>query len=125
MRHGYAAAELLVALLRLGGMSRIPGDSGRLDRALHGVRERLPGALSDLSFGNGSVGLRCYELPDLLLRGQEALLLSILPPAFNDYAIELSEEDARVTMIQNGLSTEDGKRIGGELVGALGAVLAS
>lgn len=65
-------AELLSALVTLGseGQGDIPIDGGRLDRALRATLGDLPEALAtDLTFGVTGVGLRCYELPDILLAG--------------------------------------------------------
>jgi hypothetical protein len=62
----YHQAEALLALATLGTGS-FRTDGGRLDRALQSMGADLPASLKELSFGcgSGSVGLRCYELPDI------------------------------------------------------------
>lgn len=78
MANRYVAAELLTALWKLGaGNERLPTSHGILDRALKQVLSELPTELTDdLTFGVTGVGLRCYELPDILLAAQEAMLTS-------------------------------------------------
>src|SRR5262245_26614737 len=73
----YDQAEVLAALWKLGAQENdlLPTSHGILDRALRDCLEELPEALrTGLSFGITGVGLRCYELPDILLAAQEALL---------------------------------------------------
>nr|WP_250808558.1 hypothetical protein [Neorhizobium tomejilense] len=58
-------AEILLALATLaGGTLRL--DGGRLDRALMELGDDRPTPLSNLTFSVGSVGLRCFELPEIL-----------------------------------------------------------
>lgn len=59
-------AEILLALATLGTGS-FQLDNGRLDRALQAMGDDLPDGLrGELSFSCGSVGLRCFELPEIL-----------------------------------------------------------
>lgn len=114
----YARAELLAALWRLGGDSdeRIPTSHGILDRALQSSRDVLPELLkNNLSFGVTSVGLRCYELPDLLLAAQEAELTTEPNPTYLSSMVTLEEDVARQAVVKHGLSTKRAREIGAQL----------
>lgn len=109
------SAELLTALWRLGGPcdERMPTSHGILDAALHRVRNRLPGELNAaLTFSRTAVGLRCLELPDILLAAQEALLTSEPNPTYLATDITLDEGAARQIVVQNDLSSKKAREIG-------------
>ena len=115
------SAALLAALWRLGsgGGKRIPTSHGILDRALESSFDSLPDLLkASLSFGNTAVGLRCYELPDILLAAQEALLTSEPNPTYLSTDVTLDESEARQIVISFGLPTSAGRIAGAKLVEA-------
>lgn len=66
----YVKAEILMSLLVLGGADVIPDHAGILDRALNQFQPELPASLN-LSFMNSIVGLRCFELPDVIMACHE------------------------------------------------------
>lgn len=113
----YEQAELLVALWRLGtDKSPMPTSHGILDRTLNKLSGTLPAGLADLSFSTTGVGLRCFELPDILLAAQEALLTSEPNPTYHSTLIRLDEEDAAEIVINSGLSLKDARDLGKTLV---------
>lgn len=110
-------AELLVAIWRLGAGDRpMPGTEGVLDRALEACAARLPFPLGGMSFSTTSVGRRCLELPQVLLVAQQMMLIDAIAPAYRDYVVRMGEEDARVIVVAQGMSSEDGRLAGAELV---------
>lgn len=114
----YEKAELLAALWRLGegNEDRIPTSHGILDRALKECLASLPGELRDgLSFGVTTVGLRCYELPDILLAAQEAEFTTEPNPTYLSSMVNLDETAARQIAVAHGLSTANAREIGGLL----------
>jgi len=119
MSSRFESAALLAALWRLGSEKgkRMPTSHGILDRALNACVNDLPAPLkSSLSFGNTSVGLRCYELPDILLAAQEALITSEPNPTYLSTDVTLDESEARQIVLSFGLSTAIGKSVGERLV---------
>jgi hypothetical protein len=110
-------AEVLAALWKLGaGTELLPTSHGILDRALKDCLEELPDVLrNDLSFGITSVGLRCYEIPDILLAAQEALLTSEPNPTYLATEVTLNEDRARQIVLSHGLSTDQARKIGHDL----------
>ncbi len=110
----YDYAELIAALWKLGADGeRMPTSHGILDRALEGVQPSLPQAYREgLTFGMTSVGLRCFELPDILLAAQDALLTSEPNPTYLATEVTLSEGSARQIVVRNGLSTAKAREIG-------------
>jgi hypothetical protein len=115
MADSYESAELLTALWLLGGdpHTRMPTSHGILDRALHAVRGDLPSELGEgLTFSNTSVGLRCFELPGILLAAQEALLTSEPNPTYLSTDITLDEDAARQIVLGVNLTTREARKIG-------------
>jgi hypothetical protein len=110
-------AEILASLWKLGaGDELLPTSHGILDRALKDCLLDLPDALrNDLSFGITSVGLRCYEIPDILLAAQEALLTSEPNPTYLATEVTLNDDRARQIVLSHGLSTDQARKIGREL----------
>jgi hypothetical protein len=110
-------AEVLAALWKLGARDELlPTSHGILDRALKDCLRELPDVLrNDLSFGVTSVGLRCYEVPDILLAAQEALLASEPNPTYLATQVTLTEDRARQIVLSHGLSTDQARKIGSEL----------
>lgn len=110
----YAIAELLTALWCLGAPKEpMPSSHGILDRALFALRDQLPGSLvGDLTFSNSSVGLRCLELPTILLAAQEALLTSEPNPTYISTQVTLDNDHARQIAVGAGLSTSEARRLG-------------
>lgn len=120
----YERAELLAALWKLGaGNDRIPTSHGILDRALKQCQDALPTQLSDgLTFGVTGVGLRCYELPEILLAAQEAMLTSEPNPTYLSSIVTIDESRARQIAVSYGLSSSDAGRIGAKLHDAVTAI---
>ena len=114
-------AELLTALWLLGAEGeRLPTSHGILDKALKECMAVLPPALSaSLSFGVTGVGLRCYELPDILLAAQEALLTTEPNPTYLSSLVTLDEDSARQIVLSHGLSTSKAREIGESLLAAV------
>lgn len=110
----YAIAELLTALWRLGGSEeRMPSSHGILDRALYDLRDSLPPSLvGDLTFSESSVGLRCLQLPTILLAAQEALLTSEPNPTYLSTQVTLDNDSARQIVVGAGLSTRKARMMG-------------
>jgi hypothetical protein len=117
MASNYDQAEILTALWKLGATDdQLPTSHGILDRALKDCLDELPEALrNNLSFGITGVGLRCYELPDILLAAQEALLTSEPNPTYLTSMVTLDEDGARQIVLLHGLSTASARQIGGRL----------
>lgn len=113
----YDYAELIAALWKLGAaQERMPTSHGILDRALESVQPSLPEEYrKGLTFGITSVGMRCFELPDILLAAQDALLTSEPNPTYLTTEITLSEGSARQIIVRNGLSTAEAREIGKNL----------
>lgn len=109
----YDQAEILVSLWKLGaGAEMMPTSHGILDRALQSVQRELPEALSSLTFSTTSVGLRCFELADILLAAQEAMLTSEPNPTYLSTVINIREQEAAEIAIMHGLKVEDAIKIG-------------
>jgi hypothetical protein len=117
MANRYERAELLAAIWKLGAQNeRMPTSHGILDRALSDELGNLPSALTDgLTFSVTGVGLRCLELPDILLAAQEAMLTSEPNPTYLSTIVTLDNEEARQTVLSYNLSTAEAAEIGGRL----------
>lgn len=122
----FDGAEILASLWRLGaGDERLPTSHGILDVALKECLEALPRALRDnLSFGVTGVGLRCYELPDILLAAQEALLTTEPNPTYLSTMVTLDESSARQLALSHGIKPADAREIGRQLHTAIQRALA-
>ncbi len=115
----FVRAEALCALWVLGGGGDLPASGGELDRALHATRATMPAALAEgLTFSATGVGLRCLELPTLLLAAEEAMLAVSVWPTYRDLRVTLDPERARQVALGAGLSTEDAAAAGRALVAA-------
>ncbi len=114
----YSQAELLIALWKLGTAEKmLPTSHGILDRALQTVRDELPPELSSLTFSATGIGLRCYELPDILLAAQEAMLTSEPNPTYLSTLVTITEDEAQEIVITHGIGIDDAIRIGAALSG--------
>lgn len=125
MASRYDQAELLAALWKLGASddALLPTSHGILDRALNDCLDQLPEALREgLSFGVTGVGLRCYELPSILLAAQEALLTSEPNPTYLSSVVTLDEGGARQIMLLRGVSTTKARAIGARLRESVGRI---
>lgn len=112
----YDQAEMLAALWTLGANGKLmPTSHGILDRALHAMAPKLPQPLSTLKFSVTGVGLRCFELPDILLAAQEAMLTSEPNPTYLSTLVNLSKDEADVIAIRHGLSLNEARSIGKSL----------
>ncbi|HTV54964.1 MAG TPA: hypothetical protein VMI06_08595 [Terriglobia bacterium] len=115
----YDYAELVAALWKLGAPGeRMPTSHGILDEALKRIIDQpsFPSKLRNgLTFGDTSVGLRCFELPDILLAAQDALLTSEPNPTYLSTEVTLDEESARQIVVGLGLSTRDARDLGRDL----------
>lgn len=109
----YDQAEMLVALWRLGADGdMMPTSHGILDRALESLKEHLPPVLSTLTFSATGVGLRSYELPDILLAAQEAMLTSEPNPTYLSTLVTIQENEAAEIALANGLNVNDATILG-------------
>ncbi len=117
MTSNFEQAELLTALWKLGAdTARLPTSHGILDRALKECLDELPPELAkNLSFGITGVGLRCYELPAILLAAQEALITSEPNPTYFSSLVTLDDDTARQIVVGFGLSTRKATEIGKRL----------
>lgn len=125
MASKYDHAELIAALWKLGAEAeqRLPTSHGILDRALDSCKDELPQLLREhLSFGITSVGLRCFELPAILLAAQEAMLTSEPNPTYLSTIVTLDDDSARQIALAHGLSTRAAREIGGKLHAAVARV---
>ncbi|MCZ7862728.1 hypothetical protein O9X98_15240 [Agrobacterium salinitolerans] len=105
-------AKILLALAALGsGTFRL--DGGRLDRALRHMGDDLPDGLrGELTFGCGSVGLRCYELPEILNMAYYMLMADHGPRGdHNILHSKLQEDDAREIAAQYGSTISEFTRM--------------
>lgn len=120
----YAIAELLTALWRLGAPEeRMPTSHGILDRALYDLRDALPEELvGELTFSKSNVGLRCLQLPAILLAAQEALLTSEPNPTYLSTEVTLGEDLARQIAVGAGLTTKQARELGSRLRDAVHTV---
>lgn len=122
MASKYDHAELLAALWILGSDAErlLPTSHGILDRALEACRADLPQTLKDdLSFDVTSVGLRCHELPAILLAAQEAMLTSEPNPTYLSTIVTLEPSAAREIVVAHGLSSIAAQTIGRQLHAAV------
>lgn len=117
----YDQAELLTALWKIGAVDEpLPTSHGILDRALKECGDDLPAELRGvLTFGVTSVGLRCYELPGILLAAQEALLTSEPNPTYLCSIVTLDRDIARQIVLSHDLSTAKAAEIGQRLLAAV------
>lgn len=119
----YDQAELLAALWKLGADDEMmPTSHGILDRALEAVASDLPPELGELTFSTTSVGRRCYELPDILLAAQEAMLTSEPNPTYLSTVVTLSDEQAKELAVMHGLGIQNASELGRRLAKRVGAL---
>lgn len=120
----YDYAELIAALWTLGAApgDRLPTSHGILDAALQSIvgRPEFPSQFRDgLTFGVTSVGLRCFELPDILLAAQEALITTEPNPTYLTTEVTLDRDSARQIVVGAGLTTRDASELGRALKDAI------
>lgn len=117
MTDQYGNAELLTALWQLGAPGeRLPTSHGILDRALFERRESLPAPFREgLTFSKTRVGLRCLELPAILLAAQEGLLTSEPNPTYLSTVVTMGDDSARQIVLGFNLTTSEAKEIGRQL----------
>lgn len=114
MVNRYERAELLTALWKLGAEDTpMPTSHGILDRALKARQPELPSdVFGDLAFSVTGVGLRCLDLPDILLAAQEALLTSEPNPTYVETRVTLDLQQAREIALGHDLTLADAQKIG-------------
>jgi hypothetical protein len=124
MANRYVKAELLAALWKLAANEeRIPTSHGILDRALKECIADLPAELQEgLTFGVTGVGLRCYQLPDILLAAQEAMLTSEPNPTYQSSIVTIDVGRAREIAVSYGLSTDAARAAGERLRSAVNSI---
>lgn len=124
MANRYESAEFLTAVWKLGAQDELlPTSHGILDRALKECSESLPEDIrAGLSFGVTGVGLRCYELPDILLAAQDAMLTSEPNPTYLSTVVELDPDFAAQIVLRRGMSTAKAREIGGKLLEAVNRI---
>lgn len=116
MQSRYDRAELLVALWKLGADNEMmPTSHGILDRALNALRSALPQELGTLNFSTTGVGLRCHELPDILLAAQQAELTSEPNPTYLSTIVNLRSDRAIELAIMHGLNPSEAISLGRDL----------
>jgi len=117
----FERAEILAAIWRLGAKDkRLPTSHGILDNALKACLDQLPDVLTNgLSFSYTSVGLRCHQVPDILLAGQEALLTTEPNPTYLSSMVTLDDDTAREIALGFGLSTKAAREAGAVLLEAV------
>ena len=121
MPHLLDVAELLIASWILGGDDeddRIPTSHGILDRALELVVARgafPPEVRDELHFVDSRVGLRCVELPEILVWAQRALLTTVPNPTYQSTQIQISPKAAHRILSELGHTAEDASKWGGLL----------
>lgn len=116
----YDQAEVLTALLVLGGLCRVPDHSGILDRALRRCHDDLPAELrSTLSYSETSVGLRCLELPTIVLAGLETGLFAWTDRGMAVLQLRLSPSLAREEAVAHGALISTYLEIGKQLSNAI------
>lgn len=124
MVSSYDKAELLAALWKLGAEDeRLPTSHGILDKALKNILRQLPEQLADgLTFGLTGVGVRCFELPEILLAAQEAMLTSEPNPTYLSSIVTVERNQARQIVLSHGISSANAVNIGRELKDAVDGV---
>jgi hypothetical protein len=117
MVNRYERAELLTALWKLGADDTpMPTSHGILDRALLARQSELPSEVfGDLVFSVTGVGLRCLDLPDILLAAQEALLTSEPNPTYVETRVTLDLQQAREIALSHDLTLAAAREIGRSL----------
>jgi hypothetical protein len=121
------AAELLCAFWKLGAPdASIPLIGGKLDRALEDCIALLPEGLSGkLDFSTTSVGRRAIGLDDIVLAGQQAMMIEVDGTRFAEGRTTLTTSLARMIVVEAGMSTLQATSIGRSLVQAAGVELPS
>lgn len=121
----YEQAELLTALWKLGAPEgqMLPTSHGVLDKALHETLSDLPSELKDaLTFRVSGVGLRSYELPDILLAAQEALLTSEPNYTYRKTEVTVDPDTAGQIVLSHGISTAQARTIGAKIAAAVSRI---
>jgi hypothetical protein len=102
----YDHAEVLVALIVLGGLTSVPDRQGILDRALEKTSSDLPEALQNaLFFSNTSVGRRALDLHKIISAAMETGLFEWNGGRMDDLKSKLTINEAREQAIMHGYST--------------------
>ena len=128
MTHLHDVAELLIASWILGGEKeddRIPTSHGILDRALELAVERgafPPEVRDELHFVDSRVGLRCVELPEILVWAQRALLTTVPNPTYQSTQIQISHHAARRILSDLGYTKDNAAEWGKILRAAVNEV---
>jgi hypothetical protein len=119
----YDQAEVLAALWKLGaGDEMMPTSHGILDRALEALQQNLPTELGELTFSTTGVGRRSYELPDILLAAQEAMLTSEPNPTYLSTLVTISPEEAKEIAVMHGLGIRKATELGKQLLEQVAAL---
>lgn len=114
MVNRYERAELLTALWKLGAPNiPMPTSHGILDRALRAKRDELPDELVEgLAFSVTGIGMRCLDLPDILLAAQEALLTSEPNPTYVETRVTLDDQQAREIVLSRQITPAKASELG-------------
>jgi hypothetical protein len=101
----------------------MPTSHGILDRALYRMRDEFPESFrASLTFSTTAVGLRCLELPAILLAAREALLTSEPNPTYLSTVVKMDEDAARQVALDFDLTTRTAREIGERLHKAVGDI---
>ena len=128
MTHLLDVAELLIASWILGGIDeddRLPTSHGILDRALELAVSRgafPPQVRDELHFVDSRVGLRCVELPEILVWAQRALLTTVPNPTYQSTQIQISPKAACQILSELGYAKDDATEWGSLLRRAIDEV---
>jgi hypothetical protein len=116
----YDHAEVLVALIVLGGLTSVPDRHGLLDRALEKTSSNLPERLQKaLFFSNTSVGRRALDLHKIIAAAMETGLFEWNGGRMDDLKPKLTINEAREQAILHGYSTITFTEIANKLAAAL------
>lgn len=117
----YDRAEVLCAILVLGGLSTVPDRNGILDASLEAVADHLPEPLrSGLYFSLTSVGRRAHGLADIISAAMETGLTEWNGGRMDDLRLKLSFDGARTEAVAHGSTTKGFIEIGRNLALEIG-----
>jgi hypothetical protein len=121
-------SQLLICCWRLAtDEKRIPTSHGLLDQALKEACEKgaFPKWMREkLHFVDARMGLQCVELPVMLNRAQEALLIENPNPSYQHTEVRINRNVALTLLSRNQISEEDALKWGQALLHSLNSAKA-
>jgi hypothetical protein len=116
----YDHAEVLVALIVLGGLASVPDRQGILNRALEKTSSDLPETLQKaLFFANTSIGRRALDLHKIVSGAMETGLFEWNGGRMDDLKPKLTINEAREQAIIHGYTTVTFAAIAAKLAAAV------